>query len=181
MALWNLTTFDLLYITMCGDHAWIDIHWNNIHLVEDWSHMTSHYTWGPMTTLHDFGSALGGLLDTSFGLSQFHGHGSWLVCEVALRRPCQASKTLNSWYQARHECDLILGGEREIWQELVWRIERSMSNDVSFDAQMSTWLSTASGCDWLTNYRLWDLIWASLVKFLTYTHRSDMERVWWGF
>ena len=25
-----------------------------------------------------------GLLDTSFGLSQFHGHGSWLVCELAL-------------------------------------------------------------------------------------------------
>jgi hypothetical protein len=29
-----------------------------------------------VTTLHDFGGVLG---------SQFHGHGSWLVCEVALR------------------------------------------------------------------------------------------------
>ena len=26
-----------------------------------------------------------GLWTLSFGLSQFHGHGSWLVCEVALR------------------------------------------------------------------------------------------------
>jgi hypothetical protein len=26
----------------------------------------------------------GGLWTLSFGLSQFHGHGSWLVCEVAL-------------------------------------------------------------------------------------------------
>ena len=26
-----------------------------------------------------------GLYTLSFGLSQFHGHGSWLACEVALR------------------------------------------------------------------------------------------------
>jgi hypothetical protein len=37
-----------------------------------------------MTTLHDFGSVLGWPLDTSFGLSQFRGHGSWLLCKVAL-------------------------------------------------------------------------------------------------
>ena len=36
-----------------------------------------------MTRLHDFGSVLGQPLDTSSGLSQFHGHISWLVCEVA--------------------------------------------------------------------------------------------------
>jgi hypothetical protein len=34
--------------------------------------------------LHDLGSAMGRPLYTSFGLSQFHGHGTWLVCEVAL-------------------------------------------------------------------------------------------------
>jgi hypothetical protein len=35
--------------------------------------------------LHGFGGALGRPLDTvSFGLSQYHGHGSWLVHEVAL-------------------------------------------------------------------------------------------------
>ena len=37
-----------------------------------------------MTTLRDFGGVLGWPLDTFFGLSQFHGLGSWLVCEVAL-------------------------------------------------------------------------------------------------
>ena len=36
-----------------------------------------------MTALHDFEHALGWPLETSFGLSEFHGHGSWLVCEVA--------------------------------------------------------------------------------------------------
>ena len=46
--------------------------------------MIPRYTSGLVTTLHDFGSALGRPLDTSFGLSQFHGHGSWLMCEVAL-------------------------------------------------------------------------------------------------
>ena len=39
-----------------------------------------------MTTLHDFGGVLGQPLDTffNFGLSQFHGHGSWFVWEVTL-------------------------------------------------------------------------------------------------
>jgi hypothetical protein len=38
-----------------------------------------------MTTPHDFGGVLGiwdGLWTFSFGVSQFHGHGSWLLCEV---------------------------------------------------------------------------------------------------
>ena len=38
-----------------------------------------------MTTLHDFwrcvGTAFGHFV---FGLSDFHGHGSWLMCEAAL-------------------------------------------------------------------------------------------------
>jgi hypothetical protein len=38
-----------------------------------------------MTSLHDFGEVWwDGLGTLSFGLSQFHGHGSWLACEVAL-------------------------------------------------------------------------------------------------
>ena len=42
-----------------------------------------------MTTLHDFGGVVGQPLDTFFGLSQFHGHNSWLVCEVILRATSQ--------------------------------------------------------------------------------------------
>ena len=42
--------------------AWIEIHWNSIWLRVR-SHMTSHYTWGSVTTLHDFGWCLG----TAFG------------------------------------------------------------------------------------------------------------------
>ena len=38
-----------------------------------------------MTTLHDFEGVLDGLWILTFGLSQFHGHGSWLMCEVTLR------------------------------------------------------------------------------------------------
>ena len=42
--------------------------------------------WGPVTTIHGFGSVLGRHFDNYFGLSQLHGHGFWLVCEVASRR-----------------------------------------------------------------------------------------------
>ena len=44
---------------------WIEIHWNSIWL-RPWSYMTSHYTWGSVTTLHDFGGVLGRPLDTFF-------------------------------------------------------------------------------------------------------------------
>ena len=45
--------------------AWIEIQWNSIGLKAR-SHMTSHYTWGRVTTLHDVGGVFGRLLDTSF-------------------------------------------------------------------------------------------------------------------
>ena len=45
--------------------AWIEIRWNSI-----WSrarsHITSHYTWGSVTTLHDLGGVLGWPLETFF-------------------------------------------------------------------------------------------------------------------
>ena len=55
--------------------AWIGVRWNSIWLRAR-SHMTSHYM--SLEVCWD------GLWALSFGLSQFHGHGSWLVCDVAL-------------------------------------------------------------------------------------------------
>jgi hypothetical protein len=63
--------------------TWIEIHWEFIRLRAQ-PHMVSHYTWGCVTILHDFGGVLERPLDTFTGLSQFHGHSSWLMCEVAL-------------------------------------------------------------------------------------------------
>ena len=61
------------------------IHWISI-IMKARSHMTSCYAWEAVTTLHDFESVLGrGLWTLSFGLLQSYGHGSWLVCEMALR------------------------------------------------------------------------------------------------
>ena len=58
---------------------------NNIRLSTP-THMTSHDTWGSVTTPHDLGGALGQPLHTfSFGLSPFHSHGSWLLCEAVIR------------------------------------------------------------------------------------------------
>jgi hypothetical protein len=42
--------------------TWIKIHWNNIWLRTP-SHMTPHYIWGSVTTLHDFEGVLGRPLD----------------------------------------------------------------------------------------------------------------------
>ena len=43
--------------------AWEEIHWKSISL-RTWSHMTSHYTQGSMTTLYGSGGVLGRPLDT---------------------------------------------------------------------------------------------------------------------
>ena len=68
--------------------AWIKSHWINIWLKVR-SHVTSHYTWGPVTTWHDFGCGLWDNLWTlSFRLSQSHGHGSRLVCAYVALAPC---------------------------------------------------------------------------------------------
>ena len=82
----NLTIVHLLCFKMYEDHAWIGIHWNSIWFRTP-PHMTSCYTLGPVTILHELESVLGRPLETSFGLSMSWsqpGHSSWLVCEVAL-------------------------------------------------------------------------------------------------
>jgi hypothetical protein len=45
--------------------AWIESHWDSIWL-RAWSQMASHYPWGSVTTLHDFGGVLGQPSDTFF-------------------------------------------------------------------------------------------------------------------
>jgi hypothetical protein len=82
MGLWNHTIVIYQYFFMCGDPTFIENHWNSVWLRAR-SHMTLHYTRGPVTILHDFGSGLGWPLDPSFALLQFCGHSSWLMCEVA--------------------------------------------------------------------------------------------------
>ena len=67
--------------------AWIETPWRSIWFKAR-SHMTSHYIIGSVTAHYMLLEvSLDGFWTQSFGLSQFHGHGSWLVCEVALIRP----------------------------------------------------------------------------------------------
>ena len=61
MALQALTALVLFYFIMMWGPAWIEIHWNSIWLRVR-SHMAWHYTWGSVTTLHDFGGAFGHFL-----------------------------------------------------------------------------------------------------------------------
>ena len=44
--------------------TWIEIHWNNNIWLRAQSHMSSHYTWGSVTTGHDFRGVFGQPLDT---------------------------------------------------------------------------------------------------------------------
>jgi hypothetical protein len=66
MALWMFPIVGLiiLFYHVWGP-AWIEIHWNSVWL-RAWSHVASHYNWGYVTTLHDFGGVLGRPLDTFF-------------------------------------------------------------------------------------------------------------------
>ena len=60
------TIIDSFYFYHVWGPAWIKIHWDSS-LLRAHSHMTSHYTWGSVTTLHDFGGVLGRWpLDTFF-------------------------------------------------------------------------------------------------------------------
>ena len=80
MALWTLTTVGLF---MCEDrykHPFIEIAFgqgpNHI-----WLHITFEGLWPRYMILEVCWDGLWTLL---FGLSQLHGHGTWLICEVAL-------------------------------------------------------------------------------------------------
>jgi hypothetical protein len=71
--------------------AWMDIHWIGIWL-RAWSHITSHYTWGSVTTLHDSGGVLRRPLDTFFWALTI----SWsrlLACVRSGPKQCSRSKS----------------------------------------------------------------------------------------
>ena len=80
---WTLTTVGLFYFITYEDM----LEWKFIEMAVGWE---PGHTWFH-TTLEDpwpnhmiLEVSWDGLWTLSFGLSQFHGHGSWLVCEVAL-------------------------------------------------------------------------------------------------
>ena len=56
--LWTLTIIRLFYFIMCENPTWIESPWNDTWLRAR-SHMTSHYTWGSVVTLHDVGGCVG--------------------------------------------------------------------------------------------------------------------------
>ena len=83
IALWTLTTVGLFYFITCEDpceHKSIEIAfgWGPGHIR---LHSTLEDPWPHSWLWRCVGMAVGHFL---FGLSQSHGHGSWLVCEVAL-------------------------------------------------------------------------------------------------
>ena len=82
---------------------WIKIHWNNVWLrAQSHIYTTLEEPWPHYMILE---VCWDGLWTFSFGLSQFHGHGSWLVCEVALnerRCMCVCVCVYRTWRDAHH-------------------------------------------------------------------------------
>ena len=73
----TLTTIDNFHSIMVENPAWIEIRWNSI-----WLRARSRMLEGPWPHYMMLEVCWDGRFWTiSFGLSQFHGHGSWLVCE----------------------------------------------------------------------------------------------------
>ena len=110
--------------------AWIEIHSNSIWLRVR-SHMTSHYTWGPVTTLHDFGGVLGWPSTLSLGSHDFMvtALGScvkwpsstlrhfYLMCWI-WHEPCGGL-----WIRPTHHTSLCYG--REKWAKSVHKLIKS--------------------------------------------------------
>ena len=95
MALWTFTTVDFFSILSCVRTC---MNRNSLkqRLVESRSHMTSHYTWGFVTT-HDFGGVLGWPLDTFFWALTI----SWSWCgakPTILKRPSPGDGFENHMY-----------------------------------------------------------------------------------
>jgi hypothetical protein len=85
MALLTLPIVDLFYLIMFEDPHQIAFGWGHGHI---WLHTILEDPWPHYMILE---VCWDGLWTLSFGLSQFHGHGSWLVCEVAF------NDTLSNW------------------------------------------------------------------------------------
>ena len=84
MALRTLTTGWFILFYQVWGSVGIDIHWNGMWLKDPFTYdFTLHLR--PRGHTRWFWRCWDGLWTLSFGLSQFHGHGSWLMCEVALR------------------------------------------------------------------------------------------------
>ena len=84
MALWTLTTVDLSYFIMCEDlheSTFIEIAfgWGLSHI---WLHTILEGPWPHYMILE---VPWDGLWTLFLGSHNFHGHGSWLLCEVAMR------------------------------------------------------------------------------------------------
>ena len=69
-----------------------------------------------------------GLWTCSFGLSQFHGHGSWLVCEVALKLLAQFLRTKFT-YWSRISPSNIMYPQHYIHNNVLW--DRQYSSEYS--------------------------------------------------
>jgi hypothetical protein len=107
-----LTIVDLFYLNHVWGPTWIEIHWNSIWLRAR-LHRTSHYTWGCGDHTTWFWGCLGtGLGTLSFGLSQFYGYGSWLVCRALRWVPIpMPTHTHGFWVgTGGHGCDIIVHG-----------------------------------------------------------------------
>ena len=84
LALRTLTTVDLSYFIMCEDPGWIEMHSNSIWLRGPVTYNFTLHLKVPWSHYMLFEVCRDGLCILSFGLPQFHGHGSWAKWPLAV-------------------------------------------------------------------------------------------------
>ena len=87
-----------------------------------WLHTTLEGPWPHYMILE---VSWDGLWTLSFGLSKFHGHGSWLVCEVALSPPRALDKPSQTsrcpWHESPNHDILVKNVTQNIyWRDIKW-------------------------------------------------------------
>ena len=133
------------------NHAWgparLESHWNSIWLRAR-SHMNSHYTWGSVTTLQDFGVVLGRPLDTFYRALTLSW--SWLLaCVWSGPKVCgcclvcfSCSPTFTRWHLHNETCVALAIVQWSIYKN---RIKNWTSLDLLWTSQVHVcWL-----LDWI--------------------------------
>ena len=102
---------------------------------------SAHYTWEPLTTLHEFVPVLGRPLNTSSGSWHFHGHCS----RTCMRDSRSSSSARTRREQEIHRNSIWLGAQSHMTSQYIWQPPTILHDSVSV---LGRPLKFFLGCYW---------------------------------